>query len=436
MFVEIVNKLDATLNRKGINLIFETAPDVPSKVISDRLLLGEVLLDLLDNAIAFTEEGNIWLNVIRLPTEKDEVRLRFDVMDTGVGIHHEALQDILIPFCQDKIESLEEIGLSGKGLYRIREILKKMDGQLSIESLEGHGSTFSAEVSLHAADINEQRHYRLPSIKALSLKVLIFEDNEEQAKVLKKFLEYFHHDVEILNIRHIHIELMKTAAYDIVFISQKLIHQKLEALLLQLKSKSSIKLVLIENMIIKSQNNISALKIVDQLIYKPYNQQSVYDLLLRLYDDEAQMSSATDLEITVSVKNKLMAQKGVSEYSTDILLIEPYEGIQNTILDIAGKKLISVQIAEYANEVESLLNKLPALKLILLDMDIVKTGAYAVLKKIKSNPNSHNIPIIVMMHKTFPETLKPADDVGVEGYLQMPFQPSNMIRLIDKYCSV
>ncbi|RLA72969.1 MAG: hypothetical protein DRG24_01480 [Epsilonproteobacteria bacterium] len=380
MFNDVVNASEAISSAKGIDLIFETASDVPAKVISDRLLLGEVLLNLLDNAIAFTDKGEVRLNVTRLENKDEKVRLRFDVIDTGVGIHPDALHDILIPFLKGDIESLSVFDLEGKGLYRAREIVKKMQGTLSVQSTEDKGTTFSAEVLLNAVNVNEKRHYRLPSTAALSLKILILEDNEKQAQALKKFLEYFRHDVEIVEEKQ--KDLLKRGTCDILFISEKLMKQKLVEQVLLYKSKVACAFVLVEDMLRPVKNDKVALSIADHLIFKPYNQQTIFELLVNLYGEDAsekneekeigtQTMSGNKKETDLKKRNQIFVVKdgmqragNDKKYFLKVLdnYLAMYDDSEDILLSLIKRRKYSA-LEKYSRELKGILANIGAYKL-------------------------------------------------------------------------
>jgi signal transduction histidine kinase/CheY-like chemotaxis protein len=127
---------------KGLELIVDTASDVPNRVLGDSGRLRQVLVNLIDNAIKFTENGKIEIKT-RVETEDVEtVKIFFSVTDTGIGIPHDKLEIIFSGFMQVDDSSTRRFGGAGLGLSICREIVRVLGGRLRVESREGEGSRF------------------------------------------------------------------------------------------------------------------------------------------------------------------------------------------------------------------------------------------------------------------------------------------------------
>ena len=136
---------------KGLAFDWRVAPDVPHGVIADEKALRQVLLNLLGNAVKFTEAGGIALGVRRVSEAADQVVLRFDVRDTGPGIAPEKQDLIFQPFEQAD-EDARQAGGTGLGLCISRRIVELMDGHLLVESTPGAGSLFWFEIRVAIGD--------------------------------------------------------------------------------------------------------------------------------------------------------------------------------------------------------------------------------------------------------------------------------------------
>jgi len=276
---DVAENISAVLEEKKLSLVFESDKDVPSTIIGDKVHLGMVLLYLLDNAIDFTDAGEVKLKIERQFSNLNEIRLRFKVIDSGVGIHPDAVKDVLNPFFRGEIGSLKELGVEGTGLFSAREILKKMKGKLSVNSQEGKGSTFIVDVSLFATDPQNKRHYRLPDEASRLLKIKIFDTDNTSAMALKKLFEYFRHDVSVPVLHHLST-LSNIHDYDLILTTDKLYNDKIADQIRMEKSKRDLKFVLISNR--NTAANAMASISADGQLIKPYNQQMIFDLLVAL----------------------------------------------------------------------------------------------------------------------------------------------------------
>lgn len=182
---EVISLFAAMATKKGLELTPRLSPDVPAQVRGDRLRLRQILLNLVSNAIKFTDEGGVSIHVVRrTDTERDgRVCLRFDVSDTGPGIAKEAQSRLFLPFAQVNDALSRKHGGTGLGLAVSREIVQKMNGVMGVESTPGHGATFWFTVVLGAAEGPGQ----LGSLE--SLPVLVIENRPMTAEALRTHLD-------------------------------------------------------------------------------------------------------------------------------------------------------------------------------------------------------------------------------------------------------
>ena len=180
-------------NRKRLRLTMSRAPDVPRSVVLDGRHLRQVLLNLLGNAIKFTEAGEVQLVISRF----DEARLRFEVSDTGVGIEPEALTEIFDAFAQTKTGAAA--GGTGLGLTICNHLVTKMGGDLKVESIVGAGSRFSFTLPLvqgrqAARAAGEELGTAVPSLYARlapgsRLTAMVVDDSTANRRILASLLE-------------------------------------------------------------------------------------------------------------------------------------------------------------------------------------------------------------------------------------------------------
>ena len=128
--------------QKGLKLSWEIAPGVPVWLISDPLRLRQILTNLLNNAIKFTDEGEVSLRVSCVAEEEKQVILDFSVRDTGIGIAREKHKEIFLPFRQVDNSSTRRFGGTGLGLSISQQLATLLGGAIGFESESGKGSTF------------------------------------------------------------------------------------------------------------------------------------------------------------------------------------------------------------------------------------------------------------------------------------------------------
>jgi two-component system, sensor histidine kinase and response regulator len=150
-----------TAEEKGIALLFEpdrswTARE-PLELSGDSLRLRQILVNLLSNAVKFTHQGHVRLKLARLAAPVHEVRLRFDVADTGIGMTQEQCSRLFQEFTQADGSTTREYGGTGLGLVIAKRLVEMMDGQLDVESTPGRGSTFGFQIRLASVPVEANR---------------------------------------------------------------------------------------------------------------------------------------------------------------------------------------------------------------------------------------------------------------------------------------
>lgn len=186
-----VDMLDERAKAKGLSLLLVCDAALPQFVMLDPLRLSQVMINLISNAIKYSEHGEIQVMASLLSLRDQRVRIRFEVADQGVGMSPEFMAQLFQPFRQGHPEIARHYGGTGLGLTISRQLVKMMGGQLQVRSVEGQGSTFHFDLDLDLA-VPPARP-RLPeSFNAESLRgrrVLVVEDNPFNQEIAREMLE-------------------------------------------------------------------------------------------------------------------------------------------------------------------------------------------------------------------------------------------------------
>jgi two-component system, sensor histidine kinase and response regulator len=158
---------------------------VPAKVRSDPMRLRQILINLVGNAIKFTDAGEV---IVRVKVLADNDLLRFEVIDTGIGISAEAQTDIFNAFSQADSFTTRKYGGTGLGLAICRELATLMGGQIGVDSVVGRGSVFWFEVRLPPVVEASPTFTRLPRMRLVGLQALIVDDNTSNREILARHL--------------------------------------------------------------------------------------------------------------------------------------------------------------------------------------------------------------------------------------------------------
>ncbi|MBF0498258.1 MAG: response regulator, partial [Deltaproteobacteria bacterium] len=185
---DMVGVLAARSHEKGIELAYHVETDVPDGLIGDPGRLQQIVLNLIGNAVKFTEEGEVVLEVKVLFLTEDRADMLFTVRDTGIGIPHDKIEHIFSPFTQADGSTTRRYGGTGLGLTISVKLVKMMGGRIWVESQEGRGSTFGFTVSfgLQKGEIGRTIP---PAPKELrDLRVLVVDDTATTRRIIEEML--------------------------------------------------------------------------------------------------------------------------------------------------------------------------------------------------------------------------------------------------------
>jgi signal transduction histidine kinase/DNA-binding response OmpR family regulator len=174
---------------KGLEFICTLPPDMPHLLQGDPGRLRQVLVNLLGNAIKFTNKGEVALHASLLSRGDETVKLRFEISDTGIGIAPEKQSDLFQPFMQADNSVTRRFGGTGLGLSISRHLVEMMGGEIGVESRQGEGSTFWFTVTLAVQPVTQQGPQLSVSHDLHGCRVLVVDDNTTNRRLLRNLLE-------------------------------------------------------------------------------------------------------------------------------------------------------------------------------------------------------------------------------------------------------
>ncbi|WP_395943354.1 ATP-binding protein [Brevundimonas sp.] len=223
----IVGPFRAQAEAKGLGFRVEQSGPLPAVVRLDELRVAQIAHNLLGNAVKFTESGEIILSVVQKPISTDRVQIGIHVSDTGIGISDEDLGQLFQPFTQVDASSTRRFGGTGLGLSICRQLAHLMDGEITVTSRLGHGSTFAfefeAEVVAWAADgLTDDEAQSAMAIDERSegggqaLRVLVVEDHPVNRMVLQTWLGAVGHDCTVAENGQIALDCAGIERFDLI----------------------------------------------------------------------------------------------------------------------------------------------------------------------------------------------------------------------------
>jgi two-component system sensor histidine kinase/response regulator len=431
---EIVKTHAVRAYAKGLELVYYTSPDVPDALVGDPGRLRQIIINLVSNAIKFTERGEVVLRVEKTAGEHDEAFLHFSVTDTGIGISPENQRLIFEPFVQADGSTVRQYGGTGLGLTISSRLIEKMGGSIWIESQLDRGSTFHFTARFKVQP--EVKPALAPPVtaKLRDLSVLVVDDNETNRRMLYDLLSQWH---------------MKPTTVDGG-------HAALAALKLARDRREPFALVLLD----VDMPDLDGLSVAAQISLDPGLAQPV---ILMLRPDDLGNPRPEDPGISLSLTKPIRSsdllnaimrafdwspeQEGQSaavpvctspsrSSPLHILLAEDNEINQRVAVGILEQQGHSVPVAANGELALSALEK-ERFDLILMDVQMpVMTGleAVAAIRKQERATGAH-IPIIALTAHAMNGDRERCLDAGMDSYLAKPIRARELLKSIDNVMS-
>jgi CheY-like chemotaxis protein len=196
--VTIHQILQRGAKEKGLTLGYDVANDVPKVLMGDSLRIRQVLFNLVGNAVKFTHEGEVVIDVKCLTQTPKRAVLHFVVRDTGIGLSEDKKAHIFEAFSQADSSTTREYGGTGLGLSISARLIEAMNGRFWVESEVGKGSTFQFEIAFDMAEDTAKGVVNPMDLKSSPLKILLAEDNVVNQRVATRMLEREGHTVRVV----------------------------------------------------------------------------------------------------------------------------------------------------------------------------------------------------------------------------------------------
>jgi len=215
----VINLMNSRSQGASLSLSVDYPADLPRSLTGDVGRLRQVLLNLISNAMKFTEAGSVALKIEQLPASGTQIALRFNVIDSGIGIAPEAQARLFQSFSQADNSISRRFGGTGLGLSICKKIVEMQGGRIGVESIVGSGSRFWFELTFAPAYRAEQVP-AMPAIASIqatrALHILLAEDNEINQKVAVALLKKSGHTVQVAQNGHEAVRAVQNGRFDII----------------------------------------------------------------------------------------------------------------------------------------------------------------------------------------------------------------------------
>ena len=214
----IQNSFDLIVKEKNLEIVNEYDNRIPAMVVGDSVRLNQILLNLMNNAVKFTQKGKITISIKLLSEDEENTTIEFAITDTGIGIAENKVNSIFNVFEQAEIGTSNSYGGSGLGLAIVKQLVEFQGGSIGLKSKLGEGSTFSFILPFEKTDLKVETESKLIKLDSeiKNMKVLVAEDVALNQLLIKMILSDFGFEHEVVVNGKIAIEKMQTNTYDII----------------------------------------------------------------------------------------------------------------------------------------------------------------------------------------------------------------------------
>jgi signal transduction histidine kinase/DNA-binding response OmpR family regulator/HPt (histidine-containing phosphotransfer) domain-containing protein len=420
---------------KGLEYSQTLDPEVPLYLVGDPLRLGQVIINLVSNAIKFTSTGSVRLSVSRRESSQERCTVEFCVEDTGIGISDSELAKLFSAFTQADTSTTRRFGGTGLGLAICRQLAQKMGGDLSVTSTFGEGSRFTFWVDL-GVNSQKQLEWQLIPKVLQGLRVLVVSENALTKTKLKTFLEAYPFIVDFATSGREALELLRRPGgmphYQLYLVEIWLSGHSGFEILCHVRSDRSLgnhpAVILISSMGTKREHDQAYEDGADAYLVEPLSSSSLADAILRIFVPRARSTTAA-----LRFQENEDAIRGEIQ-GTSVLVVEDNEVNQQIVTEL----LHSVGVeTDTAGDGKEALAKLRSgerrFDIVLMDVQMPVMDGYEATRLLRADPVFAKIPIIALTAHAFAEELQRTRDAGMDEHLMKPIDPPTLFETVRKY---
>jgi signal transduction histidine kinase/CheY-like chemotaxis protein/HAMP domain-containing protein len=419
-------------HEKGLEFLADVPSSIPQSLKGDPLRLGQILTNLVNNAVKFTERGEIRVTAERLEQTGDRVKLRFSVRDTGAGMTPEQSARLFQPFTQADMSTTRKHGGTGLGLTICKRLVELMGGQIWLESEPGSGSTFFFTVWLGLSAEAPRGRYYPEGLRKLD--VLVVDDNPAAREILADALRDVAARVDVVASGAEAVAAIRQhdarSPYDVVFMDWRMPGlDGLEATRL-IKSDPALTRVPAVVMVTafgREEVREEAEKLdVAGFLLKPVTKSMLVDTLVSIFAPKSEEARGPGADAAQADR-----LRGVRVLLTEDNPINQQIAVE--LLEAIGAR---VEVADNGAEAVRRLRGVafpPPFDVVLMDLQMPEMDGYQATAKIRSDPRFSRMPILAMTAHATMEERQRCLDAGMNDHVSKPIEPEVLYTTLERW---
>jgi PAS domain S-box-containing protein len=432
----LANLVGMKAEDKGLELLFSTAPDVPTALVGDPLRLGQVLTNLGNNAVKFTEKGEIVVGVEKAAQDESGVELHFWIRDSGIGMSAEQLGRMFESFSQADTSTTRKYGGTGLGLVISKNLVEKMDGRIWVDSEPGKGSTFHfhARFGLQAQPM-ARRMFRAEEL--LGVRVLVVDDNASAREILSTMAKNFGLEVDVAwdgrqALEMIAVAERKALPYDLVLMDWKMpVMDGVETVKrLQDEQLARVPAVIMVTAYGREEALASAAQqrvTIRHVLTKPVTPSTLLEAT-----GEA-LGRGFIAETRVQERSGQGAEAIAKLKGARVLLVEDNDLNQELAIELLRNAGMEVVLAKHGQEALDILARDSRFDGVLMDCQMPVMDGYVATREIRSNPAWKDIPIVAMTANAMAGDREKVIEAGMLDHIAKPLNVAEMFATLAKW---
>ncbi len=416
---------------KGVELVFSRAAAAPCLLVGDPLRLGQVLLNLANNAVKFTDKGEIVVSASPVSRTDGEVVVRFEVRDTGIGLTAEQQDRLFLSFNQADSSTTRKYGGTGLGLSICKRLAEMMRGEIGVESEYGKGSTFYFTATFGV--VPDEEPVKIPD-DLRALRVLVADDNRTSLDVLTSYLEALSFEVdsassgELAYRRIIDAETSAERNYDLALIDDSM--ADMNGLEIAKRIRSELENEKAPRIIITtgSRGRAAAKQShgIDACLIKPVSPKKLFAAILKAFGRRA------DSETTIEREER--TPKGIeSVRGAVLLLVEDNEINQQVAAETLKQEGFFVEVASNGKEAIERLREENRYELVLMDLQMPVMDGFEATRIIRDDPRYASLPIVAMTADAMTGVRRRVKEAGMNDYVSKPIDSQELWNVLVRW---
>ncbi len=435
VLMNLSDMMSIKAGEKEIEFLYAISKDVPRFLMGDPLRLEQILINLTNNALKFTEKGEIVVRIELVTGTEDKVTLRFSVRDTGIGIAEDMIDSLFSAFSQADGSMSRKYGGSGLGLAICRRLTEMMEGTLSVTSEPEKGSTFVfTAIFGRCLEIRKKLPPVLPG-DIREMRVLVADDNKTAREVLENILINFSFNVtSVSSGKEVIAELEKTAhnsgdrLYDLVFMDWKMPEmdgiETSEQIMRNPALAPSPKIIMLTAFgraeVIQRAEKAG----IDAFLVKPATSSALFNTIMDVFGREIVRKPSVFMQKTKEIDNALKKIRGAK-----ILLAEDNEINQQVAKELLENANLIVTIVNNGKEAVQAVSE-SDYDAVLMDLQMPSMDGYESTVAIRRDPQFSDLPIIAMTAHAMADDRERCVKVGMNDYVAKPIDPNHLFSVL------